>query len=361
MTMAPWTEEPATPPGTEKKPPTRKFFAPWEANWWQSQNPGGLGNWRNWVSGFEQASKLTAPFSMMAQAPAATGQALSAARPVLGQAIGQAGKNVGGWMKRHPFASLVGAGAAYTGYQNLPQPPGPSLSDVPLGPELPYGFVPPEVWPPIKDVSTEPGADPTLPVPGQGQGAGNAPEVVTVGDRQFWWNATGGAIGTGTWELMQPVRPAQPPGLTAEQEMAENQRQREAAMAQLQYQYGQEGLLQTQQEEASRAATAAEAAQLQASVFANDPYKYWAQMGQGTPEAVARLTGGQVSPGEQFQQGVPLSTPSQQWWGNLLPSEQKQVTGGVNWLGIDPNDWLAMQQRMIPGLGARQMGPQWAR
>ena len=62
-----------------------------------------------------------------------------------------------------------------------------------------------------------------------------------------------------------------------------------------------------------------------------------------------------------MQPGVPLSQPSQQWWGNLLPSEQQQIAGGLNWMGIDPQDWYAMQQRMIPGLGSRQMGPTWAR
>jgi len=81
----------------------------------------------------------------------------------------------------------------------------------------------------------------------------------------------------------------------------------------------------------------------------------------GTPGAVARLTGGQVGPGQPFQQGVPLSTPSAQWWQNLLPSEQQQIAGGLNWLGVSPEDWYSMYQRMIPGLGTRQMEPVWAR
>ena len=116
-----------------------------------------------------------------------------------------------------------------------------------------------------------------------------------------------------------------------------------------------------QQSGAQRGLQEAGAAQQMAQMYAADPYKYWAQMGQGTPGAVSRLTGGQIAPGQPMAQGIPLSTPSSQWWQNLLPSEQQQISGGLNWLGVDPQDWYSMYQRMIPGRGQRQTGPQWAR
>ena len=104
---------------------------------------------------------------------------------------------------------------------------------------------------------------------------------------------------------------------------------------------------------------AQQAAEQQAQTYAADPYKYWAQLGSPTPEAVARLTGGQVQSGAQMGK-VPLSIPSEQWWANLLPSEQQQIYGAINWLGTNPADYQEMQNRMIPGLGQRQVQAQWA-
>ena len=165
---------------------------------------------------------------------------------------------------------------------------------------------------------------------------------------------------TGTWSQVDvPTTSREYP--TTEQEMAENEAQRAARIQELELQMQLEQQAMERQMEMQRGTQAASAAQQMAQMYAADPYKYWAQLGAGTPEAVARLTGGQVGAGEQFQQGVPFSTPSQQWWGNLLPSEQQQISGGLNWLGVNPQDWFAMQQRMIPGLGARQIEPSWAR
>lgn len=160
------------------------------------------------------------------------------------------------------------------------------------------------------------------------------PIIVTDenGDRWYYdqmagtWSLLGGAGGAGG-------------ALTFEQQME---------MLQEQYR------LQLEQQEAY-------AAQQQQMMYEADPYKYWAQMGQGTPGAVARLTGGEIGAGEPFEQGVGMSTPSSQWWNNLIPSEQQQIMGGVNWLGIDPEDYYAMYKRMIPGLGSRQVEPVWAR
>jgi hypothetical protein len=123
----------------------------------------------------------------------------------------------------------------------------------------------------------------------------------------------------------------------------------QAQMEQIRAQYGYQQQLQGQS-----------ATEQMANMYAQDPYKYWAQMGQLTPEAVARLTGGAVQPGQPFQ-GTPLSYPSMQWWNNLLPSEQEQILGVLNWMGINPDDWLAMLQRMMPGLNQRQIEPMWAR
>jgi len=114
------------------------------------------------------------------------------------------------------------------------------------------------------------------------------------------------------------------------------------------------------QYELQRQLQEAQAAQQMAQMYAANPNKYWAQIHGLTPEAVARLTGGQIEAGEKFGH-VPLSMPSMQWWANLLPSEQEQILGAVNWLGINPEDWMSTFQRMIPGLGSRQMEPMWAR
>ena len=183
------------------------------------------------------------------------------------------------------------------------------------------------------------------------------PQVQEIGGQQFWWDPTGGMYGTGGWSLI-PSRGEQ---ISPEQTIQMTEAERAHQMEMLQEQYRLEQQTMTQQGGQARGMQEAAAAQQMAQMYAADPYKYWAQMGQGTPGAVARLTGGQVRPGEQMQQGVPLSTPSAQWWGNLLPSEQQQISGGLNWMGIDPQDWYSMYQRMIPGQGSRQLGPAWAR
>ncbi len=218
-----------------------------------------------------------------------------------------------------------------------------------------------------------------LPQPGEGIGESTGPvgqpTIIEVGGQTFWWNPTGGVYGTGGWDVM----PKQ--GLTPEQQAQQAEADRQAALIRANI-----GVLspeqQIQQAEAERQAQmerlrtqyelerqmqAAQAAQQMAQMYAADPYKYWAQLGQGTPEAVSRLTqaagqqpGGAILPGQQMRQ-IPLSTPSAQWWGNLLPSEQQQIAGGLNWLGINPEDWYSMYQRTIPGLNQRQVEPQWAR
>ena len=86
----------------------------------------------------------------------------------------------------------------------------------------------------------------------------------------------------------------------------------------------------------------------------SNPYLYWQQLGQSTPQSVDSLMGGRA-----FGPGGYMSTPSAQWWNQLLPSQQQQVQGAVGDLGVNPADWLASYQRMIPG--TPQGVPQWAR
>ncbi len=180
------------------------------------------------------------------------------------------------------------------------------------------------------------------------------------GGQKVWWNEFGNN-GIGGWEPW-------PTSLSSEQQMYQYGAQQafdwNAMMAQL---AGQRGIAELDANtrlrlaELQRQLQAQQAAEQMAQMYASEPYKYWAQMGTPTPEAVARLTGGRVSSGQQMQRGVPLSTPATQWWNNLLPSETQQILGAVNWLGVNPEDYLSMYQRMVPGLGARQVEPRWAR
>ncbi len=321
----------------------------------------------------------------------------------VGQMAGQLGQDLlgglgkaGSWgtqaltnmpLKGVPWWIKAGVPVGYLGYQNRPTgwlgQAGPEEQKVGAATEInPEGGVGTEPYGPV-----EPIVAPKLPQPGQavaytGEPFGQ-PQIVESGGQKFWWNPMGNG-GIGGWGLINPRE-----FLTPEQQIQQAQLDREAAMARAQAgQYGtlspeqqiaqkeadrlariQEAVLQTgtQQDIAKQQILGAqEQARLQAALdqqqmYQADPYKYWAQMGTPTPEAVARLTGGQVQAGQPFQPGTALSTPSAQWWGNLLPSEQQQVMGGVNWLGVNPADWYSMYQRMIPGLGQRQVEPRWAR
>ena len=363
MPFAPWTEQKALPPNAPEQAPK-----PRGKNWWEQ----GVQRWQD-TGGFtmpwQQQHWANQPDWTRNVGKAGLGIGLAAGGLAGGLgvagglgALGAAG-SVPWWISYPALAAgestkLLGAAGGLTGLigsANI----APSDVGVPPTPE--------EAAANLQQIqaglpANQPGApqQPGLPAPGALPGpeglAGpeQQPQIIDVGGQKFWWNPGGGIYGTGGWEIMtQGLSPEQILSETA----AERRQESELAFAQgnrERQQLDQQAALQRQAQEA-------QAAQAQANIYANDPYKYWAQQGLGTPEAVARLTGGQVAPGEQFQQGVPLSQPSQQWWGNLLPSEQQQIMGGVNWLGIDPNDWMAMQQRMIPGLAQRQPGAQWAR
>uniref|UniRef100_A0A6M3KND9 Uncharacterized protein n=1 Tax=viral metagenome TaxID=1070528 RepID=A0A6M3KND9_9ZZZZ len=194
---------------------------------------------------------------------------------------------------------------------------------------------------------------PTLPEPGSESGTLGQPIIVDVGGEKFWWDPS-----TYTWNRISPETKSGSLSFNEQQALAKMSQQAQMEYLQQQYQYEQQMAREAAQQQEAIQREAARQALLQ--MYAADPYKYWAQMGAMTPEAVARLTGGAVKTGEQFQQGTPLSTPSAQWWSNLVPSEQEQIAGGLNWLGVNPQDWFSMYQRMIPGLGSRQVEPQWA-
>ncbi len=367
MPFSPWTQQPALAPGAQQKEqPTQ----PKKKNWWEQGaerfgETGGITmpwqaeHWANQPDWTRNLGKAGLGFGLTALG--ALGGA--AVAPALAGASGFAPWLTGPALTAmaHPTALGIFGGLGGLMGSSI-MAPGDVGKPVPLAP----GLTPADLPPP----TTMPGGAPTLPMPGEGGTTGptEQPQVVDVEGQKFWWNPTGGIYGTGGWELARApstqLTPEQQIGqASAGRQFTANQAalQREAQMEQLKTQYGLEQGLMGTQSGLDREAQAAAAAQQMAQMYAADPYKYWAQMGQGTPEAVARLTGGQVAPGEQMQQGVPLSQPSQQWWGNLLPSEQQQIGGGLNWLGVDPQDWYAMQQRMIPGLGSRQMGPAWAR
>jgi len=324
-------------------------------------------------------------------------------RPVQGSLAGeQPSKKAGFWEKLGqnvwPWEKMPEApipGQVRTGWQPFAQPgwytPATERTTAIMGTEqyaqaearrkaqmqnLPDWMLPETPTIPGRLHSTTPTTEPNLPQPDEG-GAETPTQPTFFTDEQGirWIHDEY----TGTWSQVNvPTPPRTDTGLTPEQQLGEYEAQRTARIQEIERQME----MQRQIQEAS-------AAQQMAQMYAADPYKYWAQLGAGTPEAVARLTGyqglsakelgalspherakyigeleerypGQVAPGEEMQH-TPLSTPSQQWWGNLLPSEQQQIMGGVNWLGIDPMDWYSMQQRMIPGLGARQLEPAWAR
>lgn len=406
MAFAPWTQQPALPPilmGEEEDEEKRKKKVtppppppPEEPSWWEKgigrlQETGGFTmpwqaeHWENQPAWSRNIGKAALGIGLTAGGAALGGAALPAA---LGSASGFLPWLTGPALTAmaHPTAlGLLGGLGGLTASSIM----------APGGAGEPAPYEPGPYEPAMAPTPTPTPTPSVLPEPGEEWGVGpeGEPQVITVGDQQFWWNPTGGMYGTGGWDLI----PARARGLTPEQQIEQARLDREAAerrtgitagmtpeqeIEQLRIQRQWEAqqsaaqreqqmqVLQTQggfeqQRLAEQAGFAREhqmagAAQRMSQMYAAEPYKYWAQMGGGTPESVARLTGGEIAPGEAMGQ-VPLSMPSQQWWGNLMPSEQQQIMGGVNWLGIDPQDWFAMKQRMIPGMGSRQMGPTWAR
>jgi len=323
-----WKAEP--PPQSE----LAQIYAQQQAQPWWQQALAGTSAIQTQGGDYSQILGGVAP--MLGGLGPSIGRAVS---PLITQRLGEALTAVPRWMGAHKMATgALGAGG-YFGLSNL-------LGDRGIATER-GEFVPFSEAPLLTE---EPVAAPGLPTPGLDDfGLGGEPQVVEVEGRQFWYDP-----GTGTWSLLSEVADvgaAQPSAaeIQAQTQLQIQQMQSQAAMEQMNRQYELQRQLQSAQE-----------AQGMAQMYAADPYKYWAQMGQLTPEAVARLTGGEVEPGEPFK-GVPLSYPSMQWWQNLLPSEQQQILGALNWMGISPEDWLTMLQRMIPGLGSRQMEPLWAR
>jgi len=366
MPFSPWVERPVQGTLAGEQPARKpfKWTMPWQEEHWTEPQP----EWTRTVGKVGLGAGLLAGGALLGGygIPAAASWLSGLAPGLTGAALPFVAHP--GWM------GMLGGGAGLLGSS--------AMAPGELG--QPTKAAAPAPTTPAK-APTTPTTPPTLPTPGAYPTGTEAPtgqpQIVEVGGQQFWWNPTGGIYGTGGWDLI----PARTQGLTPEQQMEQARLDREAALArtqtgvltpeqqlaeteaqraariqelQLQYQLEQQGM--ERQLELQRQMQQAQASQSMAQMYASDPYKYWAQMGQGTPGAVARLTGGKVAPGGQMGQ-VPLSTPSAQWWGNLLPSEQQQISGGLNWLGVNPEDWYSMYQKMIPGLGQRQVESQWAR
>jgi hypothetical protein len=174
-----------------------------------------------------------------------------------------------------------------------------------------------------------------------GTSATGNPNVVTVGGQNFWQDPA-----TGAWSIITADT-----GMTPEQQLG--------------LFLGETGgtslALQQEQEEVARQLQAQQAAEQIAQIYAANPYLYWAQLGQGTPESVAALTRGQAQPGQPFSP-TPLGVPSAQWWNNLGPNEQQQIFGALNWMGVNPAEYQNLYNKMIPGLGAQQQAvAQWTR
>jgi len=398
MPFTPWGEQPALAPGAPQKQPQKQkknwweqglanleqaggISMPWQAKHWDPQftpewargagmaggivgGMAGLGALGLAAPGLIAGAPGMVPWLSQAAGrmamPGAFGGLTQAALPAARGGVGQALKAVPQWMGRHKALTGLGLGAGAIGLANLPggeaglpQPPSPG--------QMGTGLEGLTAMPPGAPPGTEGGP----PEPGAGEGGG--PDIRTDADGNKWiLNEF-----TGQWTMIQPQ---QVRGLTPEQTMAESLAEREAAMARrtatdeasmarMRENIAAEEAAMQAQFTGQRGMQEAGAAQQMAQMYAQDPYKYWAQMGLGTPEAVSRLTQGDegIAPGEQFQPGVPLSMPSQQWWGNLLPSEQQQIMGGLNWMGIDPADWQATRMRMIPGMQSRQMEARFAR
>ena len=322
---------------------------PWQQEHWENQRP-----WTRTAGKIGLGVGMTAGAAALGLAAPGLAFGLGTRVPWLSGLAGwgaQAAPAAGAMSKLGWLGGLGGL----LGYANIPK----EGAQAPVAPGQPEGEAPPPTTPPI------------LPEPGDMGGGGTTaleqPQVIEVEGQKFWWNPTGGIYGTGGWQALS----TQQQRLTPEQELAEatagrtqetaeSAAQRAHQMEMLNLQIGAEQGAIGQQSINRQAEQEAMAEQQMQQMYAADPYKYWAQQGTPTPEAVARLQQG-VEPGAPPTQ-TPLSTPSAQWWGNLLPSEQQQIGGGVNWMGVDPQDWYSMYQRMIPGMGSRQQQvPQWAR
>jgi hypothetical protein len=100
-------------------------------------------------------------------------------------------------------------------------------------------------------------------------------------------------------------------------------------------------------------------------MYAADPYKYWVQNSlkntgamPNTPWYMSQLSNGQVNTGDPWK-ATPLAPPSPQWWNNLLPSEQQTAQGAAGWMGVNPEDFMSIYKKMIPGREFQPVG--WQR
>jgi len=52
--------------------------------------------------------------------------------------------------------------------------------------------------------------------------------------------------------------------------------------------------------------------------------------------------------GEPISQGLEVINMSGQFWNNLSPSQKQELKQMLEWLGIDPDDYIWQMQRMLP-------------
>lgn len=232
-------------------------------------------------------------------------------------------------------------GAPPEGYEGANMNPGNTVGGIDIN-QLPAW--PPEETPPGEGNSNKEQEEPGVSKPGP------APQVIDVNGYKFYWNETGGLFGTGGWEVLPNQYPtAETPEQQLAREKALQDQQNQAAMQRAMFEAESQRQKLKLEQEFQRQEAIRKAQEDQMNMYRANPYLYWAQLGQQTPESVRAL-----NQGNPLQQGNALSYPSSQWYNNLLPTEQEQINGAVNWLGINPADWQTMYQRMIPGLSQRQ-------
>ncbi|KKL65798.1 hypothetical protein LCGC14_2151350, partial [marine sediment metagenome] len=263
MPLSPWMQEPALAPQSEEKPynwrDTKGGRAVEGVGDWFSK---GFNRWRgsggfttplmpehfdpttqpDWSRIAGQASLgVGAAAGLTAGALAAGPAVLPWLRSAMPSMTSRAGLQLGQTPLReglkainpldNKMRTLMGAGAGWLGWQNRPAwlmggyqapkqdyfehnyPAGPSLADYQPAPTDPDGG------------STSPDG---LYMPG-GNVGGQPTEMTLEDGTRVWYNPLGGINGTGDWERIA-ARPMPPAGLSASQQLAESQRQREAEM-----------------------------------------------------------------------------------------------------------------------------------
>ncbi len=390
MPMQPWMQPATLPPGAEQQVPQAKknwwergterygetggFTMPWQPEHWANQ-PAWTRNVGKFGLGVGMAAGIAGAGMGVPGAMFGIGSRIPWLGGLAKAGLGLAPK-AGGFGKLGAMGKLGGLGGLFGSAFMAPGSVGrpPTAQERAAELETIRGGLPKEApgdtpvqpqagAPKVGDTrsGTDTSGRPTIETytedgtwvsPEMGAGMGDQPRVVTVNGRQFWWDKVGGIYGTGSWEVL----PEQKRVGTLEDQIAKMRAEfdigQQQASAQQTRDIDYKRQVLEMQSEATRQQQAEATQQQIAAMYLQDPYKYWAQLGQGTPESVAALTGGQLQAGQPAQYAQ-MGLPSAQWWGSQAPSQQQQVLGGLNWMGVDPQDWLNRYQQLIPGSGGR--------